>query len=128
MTKGGQAERDLAEWGWNNGYATLRAPGSGTVNRPSPDVVFTNADATHAIELKCSPDGTATLDREEIGALGSWAGAAAATPWVLVKPDLRTFDHWLCYPVARLHETPEGNFSVRKADHDVALSRTEAFL
>lgn len=129
MTKGYNSENELWNWFMDNGYAALRAPTSGgATDRVSPDIVALNETEKHAIEVKNRPDGTATFDREEIEGLQEWADKAGAMPWVVISPDLRTFDHWFCLTPNALHETPEGNYSIRKQDWDVCLSRTEAFL
>ena len=120
VMKGTNAERELCTELWNKGYATLRAPGSGSIDRPSPDVVALRNDIMHmqayAIELKASQDGTARFREDEIIALIEWSERACAMPLVGVKPDLRSFESWLFRPVRELHETPTG-YSLRKQDH-----------
>ena len=109
MGKGSNAERELARIGWEKyGWATLRAPGSGSIDRPSPDVIFINAQYDRdygiyekkqhteiiAVELKNHPNGTATFKEQEIEELIEWSNRAGAKPYVGIKPDLRKHDQW----------------------------------
>lgn len=128
MSKGEVAERDLVTWFWERGYAALRAPGSGSIDRPSPDVVAIRAVGSTrivAIELKAQPEGTATFKSDEISELEGWANLCDATPYVGVKPDMRSHSQWYFLRTSDLHETPEGNHSIRKQDHGRCLPRAE---
>lgn len=135
MPTGSNAERELAEWFWSHGYASLRAPGSGSIDRPSPDIValthnrgIKNAMVqASAIELKNNKDGTAHFDQHEIDELEAWADRAGATAFVIIKPDMRSFDSWLVYHTSELNVTDSG-YSVRQQDHDKAKTRQEVFL
>jgi len=134
---GSDAERELATWFHERGFASLRAPGSGSIGRPSPDVVALTLTEygsqlppkteSYAIELKANSDGTAHFDEHEVTELEEWADRAGATAFVVIKPDLRTFDHWLCFHTSELNTTDSG-YSVRQQDHDKAKTRSEVFL
>jgi len=135
---GSDAERELATWFHERGFASLRVPGSGSIDRPSPDVVALEYDPqlsqyegsatyAYAIELKNNADGTAHFDQHEIDELEEWADRAGATAFVVIKPDMRTFDHWLCFHTSELNKTDSG-YSVRQQDHDKAKTRSEVFL
>lgn len=144
MSTGYVAENELWNWFMDNGYASLRAPTSGgSTKRISPDLValkrknvtYPNSQDTpefetecHAIEVKKRDDGTVSLSTEEVLDLDKWATRAGGTAWIVVKPDLRTFDSWLCMEVDDLHKVESGNFSIRKQDHDQCLSLKQAFL
>lgn len=125
---GSDVEREFATWAWEHGFASLRAPGSGSIDRPSPDVFLASTDVRYAIELKKAKDGTATFDQQEINDLAMWADRVDAKAYVGIKPDLRTHESWYFMWVYNLHRTPEDNFSIRKQDHDDCLSRSELFL
>jgi Holliday junction resolvase len=122
---GANCERELCTELWKKQYATLRAPGSGSIDRPSPDVVAidksTRETSVYAFELKASQDGTAHFSREEITALDEWANRAKAYPLVGLRPDMRKFDGWLFQEVRELHETDKG-YSIRLKDHDDCFS------
>jgi len=134
MSKGMDAERTLCSLLWDKGYSTLRAPASGSIDRPSPDVVAittTTLEAAehpiaYALELKANADGTAYFDEHEITELEEWADRAGAEAYVIVKPDLRTFDHWLVYHTSELNTTEQG-YSIGKRDHDKAKTLSEVF-
>ena len=120
MSKGTNAERELCTELWNKGFATLRAPGSGSIDRPSPDVVALKGDVmnyqAYAFELKASPDGCAYFETEEIDALEEWSERARAMPLVAVKPDLRAFDDWLIMSTKSLRNS-DGGLSITTQNH-----------
>jgi len=113
------------------GYSCLRAPGSGArTKRPRPDAIALKSEGMatvgFAVEIKKRPDGTVTFTQAEIDALNEWATIAGLKPYVVVKPDLRSFDHWLVMHISNLHQTDMGQ-SIRKQDHDDCKSISEVF-
>ena len=50
-SKGSKAERDLMHLFWENGFAAMRAAGSGSTQHPSADVVAGNGKLYFAIEI-----------------------------------------------------------------------------
>lgn len=126
MSKGEVAERTLAEDAWERGFASLRAPGSGSIDRPSPDVVIFG-DPIAVIELKADSDGTATFEEEEIVDLETWAVRCDADAYVGVKPDLRSHNSWYFLETWDLNRTKSGNYSIRKEDHSDCLSMDDLF-
>jgi Holliday junction resolvase len=134
MGDGDKAERQFVNKAWELGWADLRAPGSGSRKRASPDVVAMRENYTHpngiykkrqgvkivCAELKNNKDGTAHFAKREIAELDRWATRAGADAYVGVKPDLRSFDQWFFLPIVNLNETNRG-FSLRKSDHSIAL-------
>lgn len=143
MGKGDQAERALSDI-LEDQYqmAALRAPGSGgRTTRNRPDVLasrelvldtrtpgpYHRTSDVYAIEVKCKPDGTHTFDQEEIEDLREYAGRAGATALVAIKPDLRSHSQWYLRELDDLHETPEGNYSIRQQDHAECLGLEEVF-
>jgi len=148
MGKGVQAERDLSDTLEDQyGYAAMRSPGSGgTTQRPRADIVAIKEmeevwegelmrtwTRIHWVSLKADPDGTATFPDEEVQqllTLGERSGASSTGDgglWLGVKPDLRSHDQWYFVPVWEANRTPEGNYSIRQADHEDALSIDEVF-
>jgi len=134
MGSGTDAERELATLLWDKGYSTLRAPASGSIDRPSPDVVAIKQHSgiyiphkeSYAIELKANKDGCANFPAQEIQELEEWADRAGAEAYVIVKPDLRTFDSWLVYHTSELNTTEQG-YSVNQSMHDKAKTLSEVF-
>lgn len=126
MGKGSDAENELVNYAWDRGYSTLRSPGSGSVDRPSPDVIIIDSRGTIvATELKATSDGTGYYDSHEIRELDEWTERAGGEAYAGVKPDMRSHDQWYFIPIDELHSTGSGNFSIRKSDWDKALSREE---
>lgn len=117
------------------GYAEIRSPGSGTKDVAYPDVALVKAKYERdygvyekkistkvvAVELKNNNDGTAWFDKHEIEELNEWADRAGADAYAGLKPDLRSYNQWFFIPTDELHKTDKG-FSIRKADHERALS------
>jgi Holliday junction resolvase len=126
MGKGSDAENELVNYAWDRGYSTLRSPGSGSVDRPSPDVIIIDSRGSIvATELKSTSDGTGYYDSHEIRELNEWTERAGGKAYAGVKPDMRSHDQWYFIPIDELHSTDSGNFSIRKSDWDNALSREE---
>jgi len=59
--KGASLENDVATSLDNNGYATIRAAGSGTADRPSCDVLAVDQSEVLLIECKTYKDGSSSL-------------------------------------------------------------------
>lgn len=125
MGKGSKAENELVKFGWKNDCAVLRSPGSGSVDRPSPDVILVKDRDMVAVELKCSSSGTAQFQQREVEELKRWSNRAGAKAFCGVKPDMRKFDNWFFIPLHSLHETKGGNYSIRLVDHERSYSREE---
>lgn len=137
-TKGDRAERELSDLLEDEyGFAAYRAPGSGgATDRERPDLTATREHTMtdvarvlaegFAIEVKARGDGTVTFTADEIDALRAYAKRGGLTPLVAVKPDLRRHDQWYCFDARTLNETAKG-YSVRKADHDHAMTLAEVF-
>jgi len=135
MSKGSDTERQLCTILWNDyNMATLRAPASGSIDRPSPDVVAITTTTlepaehpiTYALELKANKDGCAHFDSHEIEELEQWTDRAGAEAYVVIKPDQRSFDSWLVYHTSELNSTEQG-YSIGKRDHDKAKTLSEVF-
>lgn len=126
MGKGSDAENELVNYAWDRGFSTLRSPGSGSVDRPSPDVIiidkYGNISAT---EMKSTSDGTGYYEEHEIKELREWTARAGGKAYAGVKPDMRSHDQWYFIPIDELHQTDSDNFSIRKSDWVNALSKEE---
>lgn len=143
MGKGIQAERTLSDTVEDEyGYYAQRSAGSGkATQRARADVmavkthmvsmvdhdICRESHTVHLVELKASPDGTATFDQGEVEQLQEAGERAGAYVWLAVKPDMRSHDQWYFIHADEANETPEGNYSIRKADHEDALSIRQVF-
>ena len=109
--KGANAERELIEMFWNNGYAAMRAAGSGVSRFPSADVIASNGEKTFAIESKAIKSGYVYLERDEIVKLLEFSQKFGARPYVAVKIKK---DDWTFLPAGKIIATESGNFSITK--------------
>lgn len=75
---GADVERWLCNTLWMLDGAPLRAPASGSIDRPSPDVYLPTKDI--AIELKATSQDKAYYDASEVKALVEWSRRADAAP------------------------------------------------
>lgn len=75
---GSNVERWLCTAVWLLDGAPLRAPASGTVGRPSPDVYLPTHDI--AVELKATSQDKAYFKAAEVKALVEWSRRADAAP------------------------------------------------
>jgi Holliday junction resolvase len=144
MAKGSAAERQLSNQLEDEyDYAAMPAGGSGSgTQRPRPDVFAVRGvrlethtsgledySNSYAIECKAWSSGTGQFTCEEIEQLEAFADRAGATSLVAVKPDCRRSEHdsWYLREASLLHETPEGNYSLRKQDWPDCQSINEVF-
>ncbi|MFH1424253.1 MAG: Holliday junction resolvase Hjc [archaeon] len=109
--KGTNAERELIEMFWNNGYAALRGPGSGVSRRPCPDVVAGNGEKYFAIESKSSTQDYVHLTYDEIVKLVTFAQTFGAIPYVAVRFEGRD---WVFLDIGKIQYTKGKNFKVSK--------------
>lgn len=138
--KGDRGERELSNWLEDecDYYAQRTAASGRATDRARPDVIastsfhrnapdmFNNGPRVLLIEVKGWSEATGMFERQKLEELREIASRAGGEAWVVIKPDLRSFDQWHCFPVDDLHETPSGNYSVRKKDLP-GKSRSEAF-
>ncbi|MFP4625493.1 MAG: Holliday junction resolvase Hjc [Natronomonas sp.] len=116
--KGDRRERELVTRLDEAGFAVMRAPASGSATeRELPDVLAGDGETFYAIEAKSSAGDPIYLTGEEIEALVYFSRNFGAKPRVGVR-----FDHedWYFFHPGDLHETPGGNYRVKK---EVALSK-----
>ncbi len=87
-SKGSKAERELLHMFWDtNVWAAIRAPGSGSVPLPSPDILASNTKRYLAIECKSVREPKKYFPNEEIDQLTTFAKKFGAEPWVGVRFD-----------------------------------------
>ncbi|MBN1793087.1 Holliday junction resolvase [Candidatus Woesearchaeota archaeon] len=103
--KGSKAERELIHLLWENGFAAMRAAGSGSTKHPSPDIVAGNGHLFFAIECKASHKLTKYLDKDEISQLDLFANSFGARAIVAIRFDN---EQWYFITIPDLKETPKG--------------------
>jgi len=86
--KGTKAERELVHkfWGTNQ-WVVMRAPGSGSIKYPCPDILAGKHDRKLAIECKSTKNGRQYLTGKEIAELKEFATIFGAEPWIGVRFD-----------------------------------------
>jgi Holliday junction resolvase len=110
--KGDRRERELVNRLDEAGFAVMRAPASGSAtSRELPDVLAGDGDVFYAIEAKSSAGDPIYLTWEEVEALGFFADNFGAEALVAARFDR---EDWAFFAPHDLHQTPQGNFRVKK--------------
>jgi Holliday junction resolvase len=84
-SRGTHAERDLIHLFWAQGWAALRAAGSGSSQFPCPDVIASNNIRKLAIEAKLTTETKKYFTKKEITELQYFAQKFGAEPWTAIK-------------------------------------------
>ncbi len=82
--KGYRAERSLTHKLAEMGYMTIRAPRSGRINLPSPDVIAAKDGKLLVIECK-SRESAFTVRPEQLDELTQWVNKAGAVAYIGCK-------------------------------------------
>lgn len=116
-SKGINAERELLHKFWANGFIAMRAPGSGAIKYPCPDLLAGNALRKLAIECKTTCSDKQYISSEQIDDLKKFASIFAAEPWVAVRFSLNMSDSsgWYFISMDDLKETEGKNYVVSLA-------------
>jgi len=85
--KGSKAERELIHLFWANGFAAMRAAGSGSTQHPSPDVIAGNGRVFFAIECKASADPVKYIEKDKVNQLDLFANSFGARAFVALRFD-----------------------------------------
>lgn len=122
--KGSRTERRLVEFLDEDGWTPMRAPSSGSsTDRDLPDVIFARDGEVVVTETKSSGGDPIYLDGAEIDALTRFGRAFGAHIFVSAHFDVVHGDPaygdddmlgTYFVPVHELHETPGGNYRVKK--------------
>lgn len=83
--KGSNAERELIKMFWDNGFAAMRAAGSGSTSFPSPDIIAGNRIRRLAIECKTTRELKKYLSIEDIEQIKTFSVLFGAEPWIGVR-------------------------------------------
>jgi len=108
--KGINAERELLHKFWDTGkWMALRAPASGAIKYPCPDLLVGNLSRKLAIECKTTKDTKQYLKQKQIEELKEFANVFGAEPWVGVR-----FNHdcWYFLNVEDLDKTEGNNYVI----------------
>ena len=84
-SRGIQAERQLIHSFWENGWAAIRAAGSGSTSFPSPDIIAGYAGRRLVIEAKLTTDRKKYISKKDLQQLQFFAQTFTAEPWIAVK-------------------------------------------
>lgn len=84
-SRGTNAERDLIHKFWENGWAAMRAAGSGSSQYPNPDVIASNNLRKLAIEAKLTTEEKKYFTKKEITELQYFSEKFGAESWVAIK-------------------------------------------
>lgn len=79
--KGASAERELVHALYSKGWSVIRAPRSGRIGIPLPDIVAAKAGRIIVIECKARAEGF-TVGREQLEQLQDWQVRAHAIPYI----------------------------------------------
>jgi len=85
--KGSRAERELFHLLWDNFGSCVRAAGSGSTPKPSPDLLASNGDRILAIECKSIKGDKKYFDVNEIFQLNLFSKMFGAEPWLGIRFD-----------------------------------------
>ncbi|MEK6963255.1 MAG: Holliday junction resolvase Hjc [Nanoarchaeota archaeon] len=110
-SKGSAAERELIHLFWDAGWTAHRIAGSGSSQRPSPDLIAGRSGRVLAIEVKATNDEKKYFPRLEIDELNEYATKTGVEAWVAVK-FLRT--PWWFLRTKELEQTPSSYVLTKK--------------
>ena len=124
MGKGSRAERELINKFWENGYATMRAPASGSGRKhPQPDLLTSINEEMYGIEIKSSSEETIYVDKEEIRKLKEFCEKFGCKPLIGVRFD---YKGWLFFRPQKC-ETTEKNYKISRDEVDLNFVEGEGF-
>lgn len=93
MGKGSRRERELVNLLWENGFAVMRAPASGSGRKhPQPDVLASDGNIEIGIEIKSSSSDVIYVKKKEVEKLREFCDKFGCKPLIGAR-----FDHrgWL---------------------------------
>ncbi len=120
--KGTKAERELIHKFWQNGWAALRAAGSGSMKYDSPDIIAGNHSKKIALECKATKANIQYLTKDEIFALRSFSHLFGATPYIAIKFD---YLDWMFFELKMLKETGKNFAMSRERAKELSFSFSE---
>ncbi|MEM4634006.1 MAG: Holliday junction resolvase Hjc [Candidatus Anstonellaceae archaeon] len=121
--KGARAERELIHFFVKNGFAVVRAAGSG-VNSLSPDILAFKGGKQYAIECKAWNSSSLSFDKQKVASMKAWEETTGITyliGWRLQR------EGWLFFPVHILDEQAK-NFTITLSKAKLAGKKLEELL
>ncbi|MDO8642305.1 MAG: Holliday junction resolvase Hjc [Candidatus Woesearchaeota archaeon] len=114
--KGTRAERELLHLFWKTErFVVMRAPASGAIKYPCPDLLVGNHERKLAIECKSPGVPTQYFTGKEIADLRSFSTIFGAEPWVAIRFSPGLKPEWYFVSIEDLNPTDGGNFVVTLA-------------
>ncbi|MFA6489769.1 MAG: Holliday junction resolvase Hjc [Candidatus Micrarchaeia archaeon] len=98
--KGARAERELIQFFSEQGFAVIRAAGSG-VNSLSPDLLAFKAGRQYAIECKAWDSGSLSFEKEKMAGMLKWEEVTGITYMIGWRVSR---EGWFIFPVHMLEE------------------------
>ena len=100
---------------WNNGYAAMRAAGSGISRLPSVDVIASNGEKIFAISCKATKKTNVYLDAEEVEKLKTFSEKFGATPYIGVRFNGK---NWYFLEMEKVRKTEGKKFTVSRKNSE----------
>ena len=107
--KGTRAERELLHLFWENNWAAMRAAGSGSTSRPSPDIIASKNNNTLAIECKSIKNSRHHFNKDEINQLTFFSELFGAKPIIGMRFDN---EGWYFLEIENIPMNKNGNYSI----------------
>ncbi|MBD3313903.1 Holliday junction resolvase [Candidatus Woesearchaeota archaeon] len=115
-SRGINAERELLHKFWDNGFIAMRAPASGAIKYPCPDLLVGNAARKLAIECKTTSSEKQYLSSDQVESLKMFADIFGAEPWIAVRFNMRKDNAgWYFVSLDDLKDTAGKNYVVSLA-------------
>ena len=115
--KGANAERELLQKLHQQGYAIVRAAGSGTTPLPSPDLIALKGQRRFGFECKAWNSKYLHLDRQQMEELVEWGRIAHTEMFIAWKVPLKG---WLFLRPEQFNKTEKNYIISRKNAFKVA--------
>ncbi len=124
-SKGINAERELLHKFWENGFVAMRAPASGAIKYPCPDLLVANSVRKLAIECKSTCSDKQYIAEAQVSSLKMFSELLGAEPWVAVRFNMRSHESqgWYFISLDDLRETQGKNYVV-----SLSLAEARGFL
>jgi Holliday junction resolvase len=107
--KGINAERELLHMFWQAGFVAMRAPSSGAIKYPCPDLLVGNTLRKLAIECKSTKSIKQYISNQQISKLKEFSKIFGAEPWIGVRFDRLD---WYFLSLEDIKETNGNNFVI----------------
>ena len=109
--KGTRAERELLELFWKAGFACLRAPASGSMRHPGPDILAGKINRRLAVECKSTKEIKQYITKNDYEQITEFARIFGAEAWFAVRFD-NLKDKWFFLNPEDIKITEGGNFVI----------------